>query len=304
MDSNKDDLKRIQGIGPSVEKKINQAGIQTFAQLGALRPDEIAKILNGMVGFSTERIADEGWIKQAQELQPLIESENRDQAVNPKGGMHYTVFTVEFLLDDDNEVRRTSIKNVQTQTQTNWASWDASRLTRFFIEQAGLNIPHPEVEQILQLQTEKNVRTSAAPLEKQPAVGTSTAPIGGEVSLQKMIIKGIDWETTPHQIYSERPFTIQLTLDLHNLESPAEQSMDYSAVIYAKPLSAEPRQMLIETEGNLSLADYVDLEIADLQLAPGIYRLEAFVRLIPTGATPTQMQDLMAMIESSTIHVF
>jgi hypothetical protein len=257
-----------------------------------------------MVGFSPERIADEEWIKQAQELQPLTESENKDSVVNPKGGMHYTVFTVEFLLDDDNEVRRTSIKNVQTQTQTSWASWDPSRLTGYFIEDAGLNIPHPEEEQIPQLQTEQTVQTSAPLMEKQPAVAISTAPIRGEISLQKMMIKGIDCETTPQQIHSEHPFTLQLTLDLHNLEFPTEQLMDYSAVIFAKPLSAEPRQMLTETEGNLRLANYVVLEIADLKLAPGIFRLEAFVRLIPSGATLAQMQDLMAMIESSTIHVF
>jgi predicted flap endonuclease-1-like 5' DNA nuclease len=320
----KDDLQRIQGIGPAVEKRLNQAYIRTYAQLSPLQPDEIAEILKSKVGlsglqpeevekiqknmvrFSSERIADEGWIKQAEDLHSEIESGKKNQGVNPKGGMHYTVFTVEFLLNDDNEVRRTLIKNVQTESQTSWASWDPSRLTEFFIENAGLNIPQPVEEQIPQLKTELAVQaqSSEPSMKKKPAGANSTIPIGGEVSLQKIMIKGVDWKTSPQQIHSEHPFTVQLTLDLHNLKSPAEQSMDYSAVIFAKPLSAEPRQMLTETEGNLNLSDCVDLEIADLQLAPGIYRLEAFVRLIPSGATPIQMQDLMAMTESSTIHVF
>ncbi len=40
-----DDLKRIEGIGPKFSKVLQDAGIQTFAQLAAASPDRLAQIL-------------------------------------------------------------------------------------------------------------------------------------------------------------------------------------------------------------------------------------------------------------------
>jgi len=303
MDS-KDDLKRIQGIGPSVEKKLNQAGIQSYAQLAVLHPNAIALILNGMVGFSADRIAEEDWAGQAQGMQAFLTGDPTDQSVNPPGGMHYEVFTVEFLMDDDNQVRRTLIRDVQHQTPTSWAGWDAARFTGFFIENAGLNIPQPVSLGKPEPQTEP-VTPLAAPSPKgQSIVDETNSYISGELRLQEMQVKVADLEALPRQIRSERSFAIQLILDLRNVQSSIDQPLDYSAVIFAKPLGAEPRQLLAENDGQIKLADYVDLEIPGLQLSPGAYHLEAFVKLMPSGATLTQMQDLMAMTESGIIHVY
>jgi predicted flap endonuclease-1-like 5' DNA nuclease len=60
-----DDLKTIKGIGPAIERKLNAAGIRTFAQLGALKTDDLRAIL----GKSIERLADEAdLLKQARRL--------------------------------------------------------------------------------------------------------------------------------------------------------------------------------------------------------------------------------------------
>jgi large subunit ribosomal protein L21 len=62
--SEKDDLKRIKGIGPAIEKKLNQAGIQTYAALAALSTGE----LEGILG-NTRRLVKEGeLIAQAKKL--------------------------------------------------------------------------------------------------------------------------------------------------------------------------------------------------------------------------------------------
>lgn len=53
--SQKDDLKRIKGIGPAIEKKLNNAGIQTFAALARLSRNELEKIL----GSQIKRLQDE-----------------------------------------------------------------------------------------------------------------------------------------------------------------------------------------------------------------------------------------------------
>ncbi len=40
-----DDLKRIEGIGPKLSRVLQEAGIETFAQLAAASPDRLAQIL-------------------------------------------------------------------------------------------------------------------------------------------------------------------------------------------------------------------------------------------------------------------
>lgn len=50
-----DDLKKIKGIGPVIERKLNEAGIETFEQLGNLTSADLQRIL----GKSIERLADE-----------------------------------------------------------------------------------------------------------------------------------------------------------------------------------------------------------------------------------------------------
>jgi large subunit ribosomal protein L21 len=62
--SEKDDLKVIKGIGPAIEKKLNNAGIQTFAALARLTPGELENILG-----TTRRLVQEGnLISQAKKL--------------------------------------------------------------------------------------------------------------------------------------------------------------------------------------------------------------------------------------------
>jgi predicted flap endonuclease-1-like 5' DNA nuclease len=62
--SEKDNLKLIKGIGPAIERKLNDAGIQTFAALGALSVEQ----LEGILG-NTRRLVQEGnLIVQAKKL--------------------------------------------------------------------------------------------------------------------------------------------------------------------------------------------------------------------------------------------
>jgi predicted flap endonuclease-1-like 5' DNA nuclease len=53
--SEKDDLKMIKGIGPAIEKKLNNAGIHTYAALAALSREDLEKILGNQVN----RLQDE-----------------------------------------------------------------------------------------------------------------------------------------------------------------------------------------------------------------------------------------------------
>jgi len=64
VSSEKDNLKVIKGIGPAIEKKLNGAGIQTFAALAQLSVGELENILG-----NAKRLAQEGnLIAQAKRL--------------------------------------------------------------------------------------------------------------------------------------------------------------------------------------------------------------------------------------------
>ena len=57
--SGRDDLKRIDGIGPELERRLHRLGITSFAQLAALAPAERGEL--------TARLP-EGWLEQARRL--------------------------------------------------------------------------------------------------------------------------------------------------------------------------------------------------------------------------------------------
>ncbi len=58
-----DDLKALSGVGPALEKKLNEAGITSFAQIAAWSAEDIAEI-DEKLSFKG-RIEREGWVEQA-----------------------------------------------------------------------------------------------------------------------------------------------------------------------------------------------------------------------------------------------
>ncbi len=61
-----DDMKKLQGLGPAIEKKLNAAGISTYAQIAALSAEDIARVEEetGTKG----RFERDNWVAQAKEL--------------------------------------------------------------------------------------------------------------------------------------------------------------------------------------------------------------------------------------------
>ena len=69
----RDDLQLIKGVGPAIEKTLNEMGIVSFRQIADMSEYDIDRVARRLKGFRT-RIYREDWIGQAREL--------RDQAVN------------------------------------------------------------------------------------------------------------------------------------------------------------------------------------------------------------------------------
>ncbi len=61
-----DDLKQLSGVGPALEKKLNEAGVTTLAQIAAWTEADIAD-MDEKLSFKG-RIQREGWVEQAQAL--------------------------------------------------------------------------------------------------------------------------------------------------------------------------------------------------------------------------------------------
>ncbi|MCV6576553.1 MAG: 50S ribosomal protein L21 [Cohaesibacter sp.] len=62
----KDDLKKISGVGPVLEGKLNALGITTFAQVAAFSAEDIAKV-DDALSFKG-RIERDNWLEQAASL--------------------------------------------------------------------------------------------------------------------------------------------------------------------------------------------------------------------------------------------
>lgn len=58
-----DDLKKISGVGPVLEKKLNAIGIYHFSQIAAFTPEEIQQV-DDSLNFKG-RIERDGWLQQA-----------------------------------------------------------------------------------------------------------------------------------------------------------------------------------------------------------------------------------------------
>ncbi|MFC1463242.1 MAG: helix-hairpin-helix domain-containing protein [Candidatus Brachytrichaceae bacterium NZ_4S206] len=131
-----DDFKRIPGIGPKVEARLREAGIHTYADLAALAPEKLARLLSGMAGLSSKRIESQGWIERARELahagQPAVDD-------IPAPRPRYASFVIRLALSEDGSVRYTEVEDAERpERRRSWAGWDAPALLQFFIEQAGL----------------------------------------------------------------------------------------------------------------------------------------------------------------------
>ncbi len=65
-DAGGDDLKKLSGVGPVLEKKLHEAGVTSFAQIAAWGPKDIEEFDEKLAFHG--RIEREGWVEQAKKL--------------------------------------------------------------------------------------------------------------------------------------------------------------------------------------------------------------------------------------------
>lgn len=125
-----DDLTRIPGIGPVIERHLREAGVRTFAQLASLSPEQIAALVAHLPLLSLERIARQDWTGRARAL--AHEARQRSDSATDDPGAQRATFTVELLLDAHRRVVRTRAVHLRDSAEEVWDGWDVGQLVAFF----------------------------------------------------------------------------------------------------------------------------------------------------------------------------
>ncbi len=315
-----DDFKRIHGIGPAIERRLHSAGIRTFARLAALSPGKVAAIIPGL---SAERVAKQGWIRQARKLMPKrVPAQPPKEMAAISGRQHYANFTVELLLDENDEARRTRVVHVQSGEVDTWAGWEAERLIDFLARHTTLRsqVTKPVALVAAKAKPTPEVATTPEPVQLVTVVAepvpeivavagpatppTTPAGLAGVPHLRRLEIVRTDMNTPQNILPYGQAFKVHLSLDLVNVVAPDNPPLDFTAVVYAKSVGRDSHQVVSESYGTVDFADSITLVTGDATLPRGLYRLEAAVTLTPTLAQPTPDHYLRAWLEGGLLQVY
>jgi len=299
-----DDLNKIVGIGPGFEKRFHLAGIKTYAQFARLTLEEIAKILAGQAGFNIKRAVAQDWIGQARHLsEELKENGLEEEGGNAYEPQHYASYKLEFLLDKDNQVRRTRVFHIQSpnNNEDNWAGWDEARLRNFLLESAGLHLPEPSIPPaqtsiIPAPQPEQGVHVQ--PNIAHPGLKHHGAPLVRNVSLLSQ-----GREAPGNIVEGSKPFEIRLDIDLSQAQAPAGETLGYEATIFVKQFGGRQRLPAGQSTGALARLESTQISIQGTPLAPGDYLLEALVAIWPLSQARHPESRQMACMEGVLLHV-
>jgi len=303
-----DDFKKIDGIGRVLERRLWDAGILTYSDLGQRTPEEIAALLPPTAGISAERIASQNWTGQAREL-----AEHPPEASVPR--QHYAAFHVEFLLESDNSVRGTRVHHHQTDVRDAWAGWDEEKLLTFLRDRIPLpaaappaGAPGPESAQTqpgepaqaqpgepAQAQPGEPAQAQAGDQEAgnaEPAsAGQPPAPAPSWLPSWSLSIEELapirDGQPS-HTLPSGEPHSVRLTMRIDAAGTPVHDSFDFSAVIAARRFAGHDRLPVGTTHGTVRAGDPVSVEVTGPALPTDLYRLVATVDIYPADHSPDE----------------
>src|SRR5690348_2563521 len=161
-DGEADDFTQISGIGKILDRRLHEAGVNSYADLAALNPEGIASLLAEPAAVRPGRIADEDWTGQAARLaaetaetaetaedQPGAAGEEAGDdipatAQGVSGGSpeasaaadaadpRYQSFVVRILLHESNgRIASTTVQHVGSGTERRWPGLDKTALLDF-----------------------------------------------------------------------------------------------------------------------------------------------------------------------------
>jgi Helix-hairpin-helix domain len=281
-----DDLTRIAGIGTKIAKRLNEAGIGTYAELASRSADNIMALLPDVSGVPLTRV--DGWRHEARKL-AAAQPSPKSPAAARGNDQHYESFLVRVLLNEDGSVRRTTMRHVRTGVERQWPGLGAEALPDFIQASAGTATP-PAPTADAEPPVDATPAADAAPAEVhgEPA-GAQPAPFASSaiLSVERTTLR------------ASEPFTMTMTIDLTESPTRADR-LGYSAVIVAKPLGSGPKRTVAQSDG-LVLTTEPTIGIDAAGLPPGAYRLDGAVSLFEPGGD--RLLGLAAVAEGFLVHI-
>jgi len=291
-----DDLTRIRGISPKTANRLYEAGILTFAKLGAMSPNEIVARIGALSGVSAESIAKRDWVGQAQELASQTEPVSETSAA--ADSQQRADFAVKLQFNADNTVSQTHVMHMQSGGEEVWDGWIEERLINFFVHRANLSVAMPEAQDAAVVEAAPPTRSATGPEEEATKamrkVETKVEPraaaeLKGQARLQDLVTIPAHGSQPSRALRSGQRFDIRLLLDFSEIKAPQDAPLNYKATIYARGLGAQRNQTVGEMRGTARPAEKVTLKFEGAELPQGVYRLEATVTLTLPAKTNGSM---------------
>jgi Helix-hairpin-helix domain len=306
MDREATDLRRIAGIGTSMERTLRESGVGTLGDLADRPTDELAEITG-----KSERTVRE-WQARAREL-----AAGKEPGPIERDRQRSETFTVEVLLNEDDTVRYVRAEHVYTQADharedraetTSWSDWRTAEqeLTGFLEEHAGLAVHAPEPQPTAE-------EREAQPAELQAVPGEPTAPPGPVAPPGPIAAESPPAEHRIRQLAAmpslpgpggvipsaNTPFTLRLPVDLTRLRLAGAGRLEYQATVVAKRLGRPRRQVVGGATGavDAEAGGRFDAVVRCEGLPAGTYRLEAALRLDGTD------DHVVALLENAVLEV-
>lgn len=290
-----DDLKHIRGIGPAIERQLNQSGIETYYQLAEQTPDQLALILKDFKGMSAANIHQKDWIGQArQQASNHIPTPTEKDARLPgsENRLHYEVFTVELLLDDDKTPRRTRSIHIQTQQEITTPGWNQTQLVNFITQNAGIGLATQPLVQ----------PGTPLPISTPSITAFDTSELSNPIQLPMEIIAP-DHESSTRLLQSDSPFSIRFALNSSDAQLSPQTDYTYQVTVYAKRLGENDHQILGETQGMLTSSEKATIRMDGCTLRQGTYHIEA-VATLTSKADTEKKPGGSAILEGGIIQVY
>jgi predicted flap endonuclease-1-like 5' DNA nuclease len=312
-----DNFRLIRGISRSIERRLHEEGILTYANLASLKPQGISAILGDLNGLTPERIIKENWLEQARSLssrqgstKPEKKAVGQDNLA-PAKSKGPTSFVVELLLNEEGQTKRTKVLHVDTGGEETWEGWQEHRLLDFIVTRAelcdtaaaigmptGTTVEHrPEAEVspetipadiiIPGLTTSSEPQISAQPQAIEIAIST------GRSAFQKTKATPAKAKAGSGVLSANQAFELHLALDRSEIASLKGRPLNFTANIYAKSLKGHLRQSVGEAGGQLDPTGTATIIIDGNPMPQGLYRLQAVVGLSdPTSQSKQQASSI------------
>jgi Helix-hairpin-helix domain len=317
--SEHDDLTRITGIGPEIAQRLDEAGIRTYADLGACSASEIAKLLPDISPLLWGCI--DNWRHEAQEFATGTAAPPERSASAAGNGQHYQSFVVRIALNDDGSIRDTRMEHIGTGEVKRWAGWEHEAMLGF-IKAAGAAPaapaasapraaavgppyakPHPEPGPAPAVTAEPTKTGQLRRITRLPVRARMPSPPAGSAapgaSAPRLFAPVVTLQPDRTLLHAEQPFTVTVGLELTDSGARSER-LAYSAVIVARQLGGRSKRTLASSRGLLAHAGTATITIGAEGLPAGVYRLEGAVSLRAAGAS---RGDVAAVAEGIMLQV-